>query len=163
MSQDKRRAAAPRPACLDDPILGPLLGDLAGALARRFDVEVSASGPFRDVGEGSPYAFPAQGASRSQRAERQRTGQADADGRIDFVVMAMDPRIDPAYATVRFLSIRVRKSPDGGTASLTDYHGTSAQLKARLVSLSENPTPLAVHVSELADGLPEITSADIWR
>ena len=79
------------------------------------------------------------------------------------MVMSMDPRLDPSYDELRFLSVRVMKSRQGGYSSSTCLHGTRDQLREHLMVLAHDPGFLVDRVSELADGLPEESNPDIWR
>jgi hypothetical protein len=84
-------------------------------------------------------------------------------GKLELVVMSMDERLDPSYVTLRFLSVRVMKSRQGGYASMTCLHGTKVELREQLDVLLHDPDFLVDRVRELADGLPEETNPDVWR
>ena len=84
-------------------------------------------------------------------------------GRIEIVVMNMDKRHDPAFDRMRFLSVRVMKSREGGYASVTCLHGDKAEVRRELEGFVDYPEFLLGHIDELANGLPEETNPDIWR
>lgn len=84
-------------------------------------------------------------------------------GRLELVVMNMDPRLDPKYDRLRFLSVRVMKSRAGGYSSSTCLHGSKSELYTQLEELAEDPEFLVMRVLELAEGLPEESNPDVWR
>jgi hypothetical protein len=75
----------------------------------------------------------------------------------------MDPKLDPKFASQRFLSVRVIKSVVHGYVSLSCFHGTRAELRVLLEGQASQPDLLMQRISELADGLPEETNPEIWR
>lgn len=84
-------------------------------------------------------------------------------GRVELVVMHMDKDLDAAFDHMRFVSVRVMKSREGGFVSSSCLHGTKKELRERLTALAGNPQFLVERVYELANGLPEETNPDIWR
>lgn len=122
-----------------------LVQDLLG----RYDEFVSERGEFPDARVGRTIQF----------------GDPDVTlpGKVELVVMHMDARLDRAYDVMRFVSVRVMKSREGGWSSLTCLHGTREQLRQELEQLARDPDFLVERVSELADGLPEESNPDLWR
>ncbi len=84
-------------------------------------------------------------------------------GRIELVVMNMDARLDPAFHYMRFVSVQVMKSREGGYVAVTCFHGRKEELRVSLSDQITEPDFLIDRISELADGLPEETNPDIWR
>ena len=118
-------------------------------LLRQYDERVAERGHFPDFSAGRAVQFGDPAVS--------------LPGRVDLVLMAMDPAIDARFATQRFISVRVMKSRDGGFASLSCLHGTRDELRRALREQAEDPDFLVARIGELADGLPEETDPDIWR
>lgn len=109
---------------------------------------------------------PAEGAFNDFRVKRQvRFGDpaTASPGLLELTVMAMDEKINPANRALRFLAIRVRKSPRGGVVSSTCFHGTTEKLRGELEREQRNPAMLVMIVQELLFGLPEETNPDMWR
>ena len=84
-------------------------------------------------------------------------------GRVELVVMNMDKRHDPDFDRMRFLSLRVMKSREGGYASVTCLHGDKAEVRRELEGFVDFPEFLLARIDELSNGLPEETNPDIWR
>lgn len=122
---------------------------LVGDLLRTFNERVPERGEFPDVRVGRPVQF----------------GDPDVSlpGRVELVVMNMDARLDPAFDRMRFVSVRVMKSREGGYASLTCFHGPKDEVHRSLEEQLRDPEFLIERISELAEGLPEETNPDLWR
>ena len=123
------------------------VADLLRELLEVFDGRVPETGPFPDLRAGTPFPFADDG----------------TQGRLELVVMSMDPKHDPAFAAQRFVSVRVKKSPRGGTASVSCFHGTKAEVRGRLEAEASGPVYLADRVAELANGLPEESNPELWQ
>ena len=106
-------------------------------------------GPFRDLAAGIQVHFG--------------DPTVTLPGRLEIIVMSMDPRIDTRHDTLRFISVRVRKSREGGYASSTCLHGTKDELYEQLTEQLDNPHLIVERVRQLAEGLPEETDPDIWK
>lgn len=125
------------------------LQELVGEILQAFDHKVSETGPFPDlrVKQQLYYGDPA----------------VNQPGMLELTVMNMDQQINPQHSSTRFLALRVKKSPRGGTVSATCFHGTKSELRAELEREQKDPTILAERVQELASGLPEETNPNLWR
>ncbi len=84
-------------------------------------------------------------------------------GLLELTVMCMDQQLDPNFGEMRFVAIRVKKSPRGGTVSATCFHGTTDEVRLALERERQNPARLLEKIQELASGLPEETNPDLWR
>jgi hypothetical protein len=84
-------------------------------------------------------------------------------GRVELVIMNMDPKQHRGFDRLRFLSVRVMKSRDGGFVSMSCLHGDKSALRQQLQELHKDPAYLVDRVDELASGLPEESNPDIWR
>ena len=129
--------------------LADLLRDMLGEILAKFDEQVSERGPFPDLRVQRDHHFGDPGIHRP--------------GRLELAVMSMDPKLDPKFASQRFLSVRVIKSVVHGYVSLSCFHGTRAELRTLLEGQASQPDLLMQRISELADGLPEETNPEIWR
>lgn len=118
-------------------------------LLRQYDGCVSEQGRFAEFSAGRTVHFGDPAVS--------------LPGRVELLLMAMDPAIDARFATQRFVSVRVMKSRDGGFVSLSCLHGTRDELRRSLEQQADDPGFLVARIGELADGLPEETDPDIWR
>lgn len=118
-------------------------------LLRYYDERVPECGAFPDVRVVRPFHY----------------GDPDVSlpGKLELVIMNMDSELDRKYDSLRFVSVRVMKSREGGFAAMTCLHGGKTDVKARLEELVSDPGFLADRVNELALGLPEETNPDIWR
>lgn len=121
---------------------------MIGLLLEDFDSKVPAAGMFPDHRVSEPYPFE---------------GESGPLGRLELAVVAMDPRRDPSFDTVRYVALRVKKSPKGGVASISCMHGTAAEVKARLEGEARRAVYLSERATELAEGLPEETDPEMWR
>ena len=115
----------------------------------RFDEHVPDAGAFADL--------------RASRTVYFGDPDTSQPGRIELAVMHMNTEIDRGYAALRFLSVRVWKSPRGGMASQTCFHLPKDVLKRELQDQESEPSFLVDRVEELAHGLPEETNPDVWR
>lgn len=129
--------------------LALLLQGLIRELLKEYDRRVPERSAFPDIRAGRTYSFG--------------DPTTTLPGRIELVLMNMDARLDPKYDYLRFLSVRVMKSRDGGYASVTCLHGNKKELRSELEELLEDTSFLVDRVRELAEGLPEETDPDIWR
>ena len=129
--------------------LSRAISEVLSEILGQFDGRVTARAPFADLRVGRQFYFD--------------DPETTLPGRFELVVMSMDPRLDPSYDLLRFLSVRVMKSRKGGYSSLTCLHGTREELREHLMVLAHDPGFLVDRISELADGLPEETNPDLWR
>jgi len=125
------------------------LRELIEELLEQFDSRVPETGDFRDlnVGRGVHFGDP----------------ETALPGKLQLIVMHMDARLDPRYHYLRFLSVRVMKSREGGYSSSTCLHGRKQELREALEEQLHDPQLLLERVNQLAIGLPEETNPDIWR
>lgn len=123
--------------------------ELVSDLLRHYDERVPERGEFPDVRVGRTVQF----------------GDPDVSlpGWVELVVMHMDARLDPKFDLMRFVSVRVMKSREGGYASLTCFHGPKDEVRKNLEEQLRDPEFLIERISELAEGLPEETNPDLWR
>lgn len=133
----------------DETQLGPLLSGMVADLLRYYDERVPERGAFPDVRVSRPFHFGDPGTTMP--------------GKVELVVMNMDREMDPQFSEMRFVSVRVVKSREGGFVSMSCLHSTKAQLRARLEDLRHDPDFFIERVEELAAGLPEETNPDLWR
>jgi hypothetical protein len=129
--------------------LNRIMSEVVSELLRYYDERVPERAEFPDVRVGRSVHFD--------------DPQTTRPGRVELVVMHMDKRLDPRYERLRFVSVRVMKSREGGFASSTCLHGEKRALREQLESLVSDPAFLVERVSELADGLPEATNPDLWK
>jgi hypothetical protein len=129
--------------------LSRAISDTIGELMLHYDQRVTERAPFPDLRAGRQFHFD--------------DPDTTLPGRFELVVMNMDPRLDPKYDRLRFLSVRVMKSRQGGYSSTTCLHGTKEELREQLTVLAHDPGFLIDRVTELADGLPEESNPDIWK
>ena len=132
---------------LDD--LSKILSGLVAKLLKTYDKAVTERSAFPDLRAAESVQFGDPTVSRP--------------GRVELVVMHMDPEIDPTQDFIRFINVRVMKSREWGWCSSTGWHGRKTEVRATLEELKENPAPLVDRVRELSDGLPEETDPDVWR
>lgn len=132
----------------NDP-LADTLRDMLREILATYDERVSERGSFPDL--------------RVMRDHHFGDPDIHRPGRLELIVMSMDPKLDPKFESQRFLSVRVVKSVAHGYVSLSCFHGTRAQLRAQLEAQAACPDLLSGRISELADGLPEETNPEIWR
>jgi hypothetical protein len=113
------------------------------------DERVPDRGPFPDIRVGRPFHY----------------GDPDIHlpGKLELVVMNMDAALDPRFDVLRFVSVRVMKSREGGFVAVTCLHGEKDLLRKRLEELVDDPDFLVERVEELSRGLPEETNPDVWR
>jgi len=125
------------------------LRELLLQLLRDFDTQVTDSGAFSDyrVKMQFHYGDPA----------------TTLPGMLEIAVMNMDENLDTRNRDLRFVAVRVKKSPRGGSASSTCFHGTKAEVRQHLQDELQQPTILLQRVQELASGLPEETNPALWR
>ena len=133
----------------DDPTLTRAVSAMVHELLDQFDHHMTTRGPFHEFHAGGNLALgdPA----------------TTAPLHVEMVVMAMDPAIEARFVELRFVSLRIMKSRDGGFVSLSCLHGTADELRTRLVALEREPGYLIERIRELAQGLPAETNPDIWR
>jgi len=131
-----------------DPHIASCLRELLQELISLVEKNVPETGPFRDISVGSTT---------------ETAGDFPESLHLNLVVMHMDERLNPAFAPMRFLTIRVRKSPGGGVSSTTCFHAPGEKLLKELIRESKDPEILVEKVLELASGLPEKTSRNLWR
>lgn len=132
-----------------DSDVGAALDEMLVEILRVFDARVPAEGPFDDV--------------RFKRQVVFGDPETAAPGLLELTVMAMDDSVNPANRRLRFLALRVKRSPRGGTVSSTCFHGTADQLRADLEKSRQRPELLLHAIEELLFGLPEETNPDVWR
>jgi hypothetical protein len=118
-------------------------------ILQQYDQRVPARSVFKDVTGGARLHFG--------------DPSITLPGRIELAVMHMDAQLDREYDSLRFLAIRVWKSPDGGMASTTCFHATAQELKEELEGQLHDPSFIVDRIEELAHGLPEETNPNIWR
>lgn len=126
-----------------------LLSGMIGEILQKYDERVPERGAFGDLRVGAQFHFD--------------DPDTTLPGRVELVVMHMDSRLDPKYDVLRFVSVRVMKSRQGGYASSTCLHGSKSDLRQQLEEQRNTPFLLATRVEQLAHGLPEETNPDIWR
>jgi len=126
-----------------------LVSTMTRDLLRFYDERVPEQGDFPDIRVGKPVHFG--------------DPTITVPGRIELIVMNMDKRLDPSYDYLRFLSVRVMKSREGGFTSSTCLHGRKKELREELEKLAEDPSFLVERVEQLSNGMPEETNPDIWR
>ncbi len=129
--------------------LEPLIAEMLTELLEKYEAAVPATGVFKDV--------------RVWRQVQFDDPTTALPGKLEFVIMHMDARLDPKYDVLRFMSVRVMKSRAGGISSSTCLHGPKDELRAQLIELRDEPDFVIDRVRELADGLPEETNPDAWR
>jgi hypothetical protein len=132
-----------------DCSLADTLRDMLREILAKFDERVSERGTFPDLRVTRDHHFGDPAIHRP--------------GRLELIVMSMDPKLDPKFDFQRFLSVRVIKSVVHGYVSLSCFHGTRAELRAQLEAQAARPDLLLGRIRELADGLPEETNPEIWR
>ena len=118
-------------------------------LLEQFDHRMTTRGPFNEFHTGGNLALG--------------DPTTTAPMHVEMVVMAMDPAIEARFVELRFVSLRIMKSRDGGFVSLSCLHGSADELRGRLVALERDPGYLIERIRELAQGLPAETNPDIWR
>ncbi len=129
--------------------LAPSVTEMVQSLLQAYDSRVTDRGMFADLSARQTVHFG--------------DPQTTRPGRLELLVLAMDPEMNPQFDQMRCLSVRVCKSRDGGFASLSCLHGTRADLRAALERIAADPAFLLDRIHELADGLPEETNPDVWR
>jgi len=125
------------------------ISELLTGILRNYDARVPQEGAFDDLRVKQQVAFSDPSTS--------------GPGVLELTVMAMDETINHANRTLRFLAVRVKKSPRGGTVSSTAFHGDKDHLRADLEREQKEPKILMEIVQELLFGLPEETNPDAWR
>lgn len=133
----------------DNPEIATILSSMLADLLQVYDEKVSAEGTFNDVRLKRQVYFGEVGTSQP--------------GLIELTVMHMDEKLNPENRRLRFVAVRVKKSPRGGTVSSTCFHGTKEELRAELEREMRSPSILLERVEELASGLPEETNPELWR
>lgn len=118
-------------------------------LLDQYDQRVPEFGPFNDL--------------RVRRQVAYGDPATTQPGTLELAVMSMDEQLNPDNRTLRFLAIRVKKSPRGGAVSSTCFHGTKAAVHAEMQRELRTPQLLLERVEELASGLPEETNPGMWR
>lgn len=114
-----------------------------------YEQRVPESGPFNDV--------------RVRRQVSYGDPATTQPGTLEIAIMSMDEQLNPANRSLRFLALRVKKSPRGGAVSSTCFHGTKADVHAEIQCELRTPQLLLERVQELASGLPEETNPGMWR
>ena len=123
--------------------------DILHELLTRYEERVPERGPFPDYKAGRKVYFG--------------DPTTTLPGWLGLVIMNMDLRQDPGFDQVRFISIRIMKSREGGYASLTCLHGSKQELANELRGQLGDPEYLVNRATELAQGLPEETNPDVWK
>jgi len=126
-----------------------VLPRMLGELLQVYDERVSEEGPFNDL--------------RVKKQVFYDDPVATMPGILEIAVMSMDADLNPDNKKLRFVAVRVKKSPRGGAVSSTCFHGTKVELKAELERELRAPDLLANRIEELASGLPEETNPNMWR
>jgi len=126
-----------------------VLPRMLGELLQAYDERVSDEGPFNDL--------------RVKKQVFYNDPATAMPGILEIAVMSMDADLNPVNKTLRFVAVRVKKSPRGGAVSSTCFHGTKAELKAELERELRAPDLLPNRIEELASGLPEETNPNMWR
>src|SRR5687768_4469312 len=67
-------------------------------------------------------------------------------GLLELTVMGMDQQLNSEFGEMRFVAVRVKKSPRGGTVSATCFHGTTDEVRAELERERKNPAQLLARV-----------------
>ena len=133
----------------DETQLGPVLSGMVADLLHCYDERVPERGAFADVRVSRPFHFG--------------DPSTTLPGKVELVVMNMDREMDPQFSEMRFVSVRVVKSREGGFVSMSCLHSTKARLRDHLEELVLDPAFFVERVEELAAGLPEETNPDMWR
>ena len=123
--------------------------EMIGEILRNYGKRVPERGEFPDLRVGRPAQFGDPTVS--------------LPGRVELIVMHMDARLDPQFDLMRFVSVQVMKSREGGYASLTCFHGTAEEVRKQLEEQGQEPDFLIDRIWELSEGLPEETNPDLWR
>src|SRR5437868_562844 len=98
--------------------LSNVMSEMVREILEKFDSRVPDTGPFRDLNAGRQYHFGDPATS--------------LPGKIELIVMNMDVALDPRFQNLRFVSVRVMKSREGGFSSSTCLHGPKAELREQL-------------------------------
>src|SRR5690348_13490437 len=125
------------------------LQELLREILERYDEKVAEEGPFNDL--------------RVKRQLQFGDPSVTMAGLLELTVMHMEDQLNPSHRTIRFIAVRVKKSPRGGAVSSTCLHGTKEELRFELERELRHPELLLERVEELASGLPEETNPGFWR
>ncbi len=128
------------------PPLETVISELIFRLRLNTEERMPETGEFDDIRVAAPALF--------------RDGSNP--GHLELTAMHMTQKIDPQYANLRFVVIRVRTG-GGGAASSTCLHGTRAELLQNLAQKDTVHELILQRVMELAAGLPQQSDPDKWK